>query len=242
MKDFFTGANYLFAGFGLLTKPGLKRFVIIPLVINFILFSLMFVILQHYTSQFASWITAQLPAWLHFISILIWLLFFLGFFFIFVYVFAALGAIVAAPFNGLLAEKVELYLTGKAPIDRGLIDNIKDMPRMVGRQLQILLYFLPRAMLILILFFIPVVHWLAIILWFLFCAWFLTLQYLDFPTDNHRIPLANVRDFLQMRRATTLGFGMSLMFVLSIPFLNFFAIPAAAAGATKFWIDENRRR
>lgn len=241
MNDFFTGVNYLLAGFGLITKPGVKRFVIIPLVINFLLFSLMFLILHHYTGMLEVWVTSHLPAWLHFIGFVIWLLFFAGFFLIFVYVFAALGAIAAAPFNGLLSEKVELYLTGKAPNDRGLLDNVKDMPRMIGRQFQILSYFLPRGALILILFFIPVVHWLAIILWFLFSAWFLALQYLDFPTDNHRIPLDEVRAFLHARRAVTLGFGMSLMFVMSVPFLNFFAIPAAAAGATKFWVEENRR-
>ncbi len=56
------------------------------------------------------------------------------------------------------------------------------------------------------------------------------------------MPLASVRVFLDRRRAVTLGFGLSLMFVLSIPVINLFAIPAAAAGAVKFWLDEKELR
>ena len=239
MTGFFDGVHYLFAGFGLITKPGLKRFVLIPLVINILLFSLLFVVLKHYTGALEHWVAGYLPAWLHWLGSIVWLLFFLSFFFIFIYAFAALGAVAAAPFNGLLAEKVEMYLTGKPSADRGLFENIKDVPRVLGRQFTIIFYYLPRALLIL-LYFIPVVHGFAVILWFLFSAWFLALQYLDFPTDNHRIPVAEVRAWLDGRRAVTLGFGVSLMFVMSIPVLNFFAIPAAAAGAAKFWVEENR--
>jgi CysZ protein len=241
MTDFFDGVHYLFAGFSLITKPGLKRFVIIPLIINIVLFSLLFILLRHYTGEFSAWAIGYLPNWLHWLSAVIWILFFLSFFLIFIYAFAALGAVAAAPFNGLLAEKVESYLTGVVPVDRGVLANIKDVPRIVGRQFSIIFYYLPRAFLILLLYFVPVVHVFAVVIWFLFSAWFLALQYLDFPTDNHRIPVADVRAWLQARRATTWGFGMSLMFVMSIPGVNFFAIPAAAAGAAKFWVEENRR-
>ncbi len=242
MTEFFDGVHYLFAGFNLITKPGLKRFVIIPLVINILLFTALFFVLQHYTGILHDQISAYLPAWLQWLAAIIWVLFVVGFFFLFIYAFAVLGAITAAPFNGLLAEKVELYLTGKEPVSRSLIENVKDVPRIIGRQFVIVWYYLPRALLIMLLFFVPVVHVIAFLLWFLFSAWFLTLQYLDFPTDNHRIPVASVRSWLDQRRALALGFGVSLMFVMAIPFVNFFAIPAAAAGAAKLWIEENNRK
>jgi CysZ protein len=240
MTSFFDGVHYLFAGFVLITKPGLKRFVILPLLINILLFSLMYVVLHHYAGALNHWIAGYLPSWLQWLNVVFWLVFLVGFFFVFIYAFAALGAIAAAPFNGLLAEKVEVYLTGKTPIDRGLFDNVKDVPRVVGRQLSIVFYYLPRALGILLLYFIPLVHGFAVIMWFVFSAWFLALQYLDFPTDNHRVPLPKVREWLSARRAVTLGFGVSIMFVMSIPILNFFAIPAAAAGAAKFWVEENQ--
>lgn len=240
MTGFFDGVHYLFAGFGLITKPGLKRFVIIPLLINIVVFTLLFLLMKHYMGAFNDWVAGYLPAWLQWLSAVIWLLFFVGFFLVFIYAFAACGAIAAAPFNGLLAEKTEQYLTGQKSVDRGLLENLQDVPRIIGRQFAIIFFYLPRALLILLLFFVPVIHGFAVILWFLFSAWFLAMQYIDFPTDNHRIPVAEVRVWLDERRATTLGFGMSLMLVMSIPVLNFFAIPAAAAGAAKFWVEENR--
>lgn len=242
MRGFFDGVNCLFSGFGLITRPGLKRFVVIPLMINFLLFISLFFVLRHYAHIFHDWAAGYLPAWLQWFAAIVWLFFFAGFFLVFVVAFAAIGALTAAPFNGLLAEKVELYLTGKPLADRGLIENIKDVPRILGRQLAIIGYFVPRALLILVLFLVPAVHIFAVIFWFIFSAWFLALQYIDFPTDNHRIPIAKVRAWLNERRAATFGFGMSLMFVMSIPFVNFFAIPAAAAGAAKFWVEENKSR
>lgn len=146
---------------------------------------------------------------------------------------------VAAPFNGLLAEKVEAYLTGIVPVDRGISATIRDVPRVIGRQLSIIFYYLPRALAILLLYFIPIVQGFAVVIWFLFSAWFLALQFIDFPTDNHRIPVAQVRAWLEARRFATWGFGISLLLVMSLPVLNFFAIPAAVAGATKFWVEEN---
>jgi uncharacterized protein involved in cysteine biosynthesis len=35
-----------------------------------------------------------------------------------------------------------------------------------------------------------------------------------------------------------MGFGVSIMLVMSIPGVNLLAIPAAAAGAAKFWVEE----
>lgn len=236
MTGFFAGVQYFFAGFGLITKPGIKRYVIIPLLINIVMFTLLFMVLRHYMTELNAWATGYLPAWLQWLGYLLWLLFFIGFFLIFVYAFAALGTIAAAPFNGLLAAKIETYLTGEVPANSTWAENLQDIPRIFWRQLCIIGYYLPRAVVILLLCLVPIVHGLALVLWFFFSAWYLTLQYMDFPTDNHRIPLSTVRDSLYVHQATTLGFGVSLMLVMSIPILNFFAIPAAVAGATQYYL------
>jgi CysZ protein len=238
ITGFFDGVHYLLAGFNLIAKPGLRRFVILPVVINIVVFILLFMVLRFYIGGLDEWLVAHLPTWLRWMSIFLWLLFFVGFFLIFIAAFATLGAIIAAPFNSLLAEQVEAYLTGKPCVERSWWENIKDMPRMLGRQFTILFYYLPRALLILLLFLIPLVHAIVIIIWVAFCAWFLAMQYLDFPMDNHRIPVPEMREWLLARRAVAMGFGMSIMLVMSIPGVNLLAIPAAAAGAAKFWVEE----
>lgn len=242
MHHFINGIHYLGQGFHLITKPGLKRFVIIPLIINILLFISLFLLLRYLIGEFNAWFTHFLPAWLHWLSILLWVLFFLGFFVIIVYTFVTITNLLSAPFNSFLAEKVEMYLTHHNLTQRSLWDNIKDVPRVVGRQFAILGYYIPRAILILILFFIPVIHIIAPILAFLFHAWFMTFTYIDYPTDNHRIPIHKVRSWLHERRSLTLGFGVAVLLFSMVPILNFFIIPAAVAGATKCWIDEEKNK
>lgn len=235
-----SGFQYLIDGFRLLSKPGLRRFVVIPLFINIILFVLLFILMRHYMGEFNVWFESYLPAWLKWLGTVLWLLFFISFFLILIYTFVTIANIIAAPFNSLLAEKVEYYLSGSLPESKNLLENIKDMPRIIGRQISILIYYLPRAVFILILFFIPVVQAIAAILWFLFNAWFMTLTYIDYPTDNHRIPLRDVRVWLKQKKGVSFGFGISVLIFTMIPFLNFFTIPAAVAGATKFWVNESK--
>lgn len=237
MKNFIDGVHYLGQGFSLITKPGLKRFVIIPLAINILLFVGLFFLLRYLVAEFNQWFTHFLPTWLHWLSVILWLVFFLGFFVIIVYTFVTIANLLSAPFNSFLAEKVELYLTHHISEQRSLWENIKDIPRIIGRQFSILGYYIPRALLILILFFVPVVHMIIPIIALLFHAWFMALTYVDYPTDNHRIPIRDVRTWLHERRGVSLGFGLAVLFVSMIPILNFFIIPAAVAGATTYWIE-----
>jgi CysZ protein len=237
-----SGVHYLITGFRLISQSGLRRYVAIPLCINMLLFIGLFFLIRHYMSEFNLWFTHFLPTWLHWLSTVLWLLFFISFFLIFIYTFVTVANLISAPFNSLLAEKVEFFLTGRVPKQTSLFENINDVPRIVGRQLAILGYYLPRAIFLLVLFFIPLVQTIAPILWFLFNAWYMTLTYIDYPTDNHRIPLSDVRVWIKQRRFTSLGFGVSVLVATMVPVLNFFIVPAAVAAATQFWVEEQTGR
>lgn len=242
MNNPIIGMGYFIDGFRLIAKPGLKRFVIIPLTINILFFIALFFLLRYYVGEFNQWFAGFLPNWLQWLSAILWLVFLLGFVFFFIFTFVAIANIISAPFNSFLSEKVEHYLTGKAVDERSLVENIKDIPRIVGRQLAIVGYYLPRILVLAILFFIPLVQVAAPILWFLFSAWFLTMTYVDYPTDNHRLPLREVKGWLKQKRWTSLGFGISVLLASMVPVLNFFTIPAAVAGGTKFWLQESGRK
>lgn len=242
MNSLFTGLSYFLDGFELITKPGIKRFVVIPVLINIILFIGLFLVLRHFMQRFDVWFASFLPAWLAWLGILLWVIFFIAFCLIFIYTFVTIANLIGAPFNSLLAEKVEAYLTQTATPDVGFFATIKDMPRSIGRQLGVLAYYFPRACIILFLFFVPLVQTLAPFFWFLFNAWFMAMTYIDYPTDNHRVSLLQTREFLQRRRFTSFGFGISALIITGIPILNFFVMPAAVAGATKFWLQESKIR
>lgn len=240
MDHFILGISYLITGFKLLFKSGLRRFVAIPVLINIVLFIGLFFLLRHYVSEFNAWFAHFLPHWLQWLSYILWLIFIVSFFLIFIYTFVTIANLISAPFNNLLSEKVELYLTGKTPTGRSLWENVKDVPRVVGRQFLILGYYVPRAIAILILFFVPLVQMIAPLIWFVFNAWYLSLTYIDYPTDNHRIPIQDVRVWLKERYWIALGFGFSVLVASMVPVLNFFVIPAAVIGATKFWVETSR--
>lgn len=232
------GMRYLLNGFNLITQRGLRRFVVIPLLINIAIFVGLFFLLGHFMQVFNQWFTQLLPAWLHWLQGVLWIFFFLGFFIIIVYAFVTVANLVSAPFNSFLAEKVELYLTGNLVEERSLLENIKDIPRIIGRQLFILGYYIPRIFMILVLFLVPVIHLIAPLLLFLFNAWFMAMTYLDYPTDNHRIPIHQVRVWMEMNKATSLGFGASILIFSMLPLVNCLVIPAAVAGATQFWVEK----
>src|SRR5687768_9453686 len=111
MNNFMDCIYYLGQGFSLITKPGLKRFVIIPLIINILLFTGLFLLLRYLVVEFNDWFINFLPTWLHWLSILLWVVFFLGFFVIIIYTFVTITNLLSAPFNSFLAEKVEIFLT-----------------------------------------------------------------------------------------------------------------------------------
>jgi CysZ protein len=147
----------------------------------------------------------------------------------------------AAPFNGLLAEKVEQHLTGKNLNTGSSIDMIKDLPRVLGREWTKLKYYLPRALLFLILFWVPVIGQTAApILWFLFTAWMMAIQYCDYPFDNHKVSFDDMKFALKNTKGSSYSFGASVTLFSMIPIVNFIVMPVAICGATSMWVDKYR--
>lgn len=236
------GLYYLLNGFSLIVQPGLKRFVLIPLLINVLLFIGLFFLLQHVFTTINHWFLHFLPHWLQWIGSILWGLFFISFFLVLVYTFVTLANLISAPFNSLLAEKIEAHLTGKRSREQSFSEMIKDTPRVLSRQFAMIKYYLPRALVLLCLFFIPVIQIVAAFIWFLFSAWFMTIQYIDYPSDNQRVPFHEVRQQLGQNRWDAFTFGISILVLMMVPFLNLIVMPAAVAGATQWWIEKIQRQ
>ncbi|MCE3044229.1 sulfate transporter CysZ [Legionella sp. 16cNR16C] len=236
MNDFFLGMMYLSMGFrGLLTK-GLKRFVILPVLFNFLLFSGLFFLLYHYLFPYAYYYLDQLPAWLHFLNVLFLIIFCISFFLLFLSMFTVFFNIIAAPFNGLLAEKAQLLLYGRTI--PGL--SFKDIVfRTIKRQVQFLAYFLPRFLGMCLLFFVPVIHPVYPFLWFWFNAWMLSVQYQDFAMDNNLVDFKEMRQKMRGNRLLSLGFGFSINLASFIPLLNLFSMPAAVIGGVMLFCERH---
>jgi CysZ protein len=235
-----SGASYFFEGFSLIKTKGLKRFVFVPLFINLLLFSLAFYFLWSQLELAINYVINFIPDFLGWLKAaiyyLLWPIAVITVLLIFGLIFGTLANWIAAPFNGLLSEKVERYLTGQDMGNEGLLSAIKDVPRTLDRELSKVLYFIPRAAGFLILFFLlPVI---GQILWFLFTAWMMAIQYCDYPFDNHKIAFKQMRDDLNQRKGKCFSFGIMVSIFSLIPIVNFLVVPVAICGATSLWVDE----
>lgn len=236
-----TGAYYFLRGWQLITQPGLRTFVILPLLVNFILFGGAFIWLFSHLGDWLDMALGALPNWLHWLQWLLWPIAVMAILLTFSFTFAMVGNLIAAPFNGFLSEKVELHLTGQPLDDASLADLIKDIPRVLVREWSKLLYWLPKAIGLLLLFIIPAIgQTIAPLLWFLFTAWMLAIQYIDYPFDNHKISFAQMRDELKQQRGLNLTFGALVSFATTLPIINLIIMPVAVCGATAIWVDHYR--
>ncbi|NTS77370.1 sulfate transporter CysZ [Catenovulum sp. SM1970] len=229
--------NYFLSGFSLISQKGLKRFVFIPLIINIIIFTGAFIYLLNQLSSLNEWVLSLLPSWLTWLSYLVGpfvvLLTLLSFYFL----FTAVANFIAAPFNGILSERVQALLTGEKPnVEESFNQMLK---RSLQREWQKLVYSIPKTIGFFILFWIP---FIGPVLWFLFGAWMLAIQYCDYPFDNHQIEFNEMRDELWQNKGQSFSFGTSALICTMIPILNFLVMPVAVCGATKLWVEKYHRR
>lgn len=232
----FKGFGYIFTGLSLITQRGIRPFVLVPLMINIVLFSGGIWLAK---SQLEYWMARLLPGWLTWLEWLLWPIFAVLIFFVVFYVFAIVANILAAPFNSVLAEKVEARLNGQPIPD---FAGYQSLPALITRtfrsELSKLWYMGKWFVLLLILTVIPGVNILAPIAWTLFGAWMLAIEYADYPMGNHNLFFRDELAVLKKNRAEALGFGWLLSLMTAVPVLNFLSMPVGVAGGTAMWVKQ----
>ena len=234
-----SGPQYLKEGLKLMLSPGLRLFVLLPLLINLLVFAGLISLAVNEFSALLDALMPSLPTWLSFLYYLIWPLFVVLVVVLVFFTFTLLANIIAAPFNGFLAEKVEVVVRGEDHFPPFSWSELGAMvPRTVGREMRKLAYFLPRAALLLVLTFVPVINLVAPVLWIVFGIWMMAVQYIDYPADNNKMSWNDMLAWLRQKRWQSMSFGGVTYLALLIPGLNILMMPAAVAGATVFWVHE----
>lgn len=234
-----SGAGYLLQGIGLIARPGLRRFVVVPLLVNIVVFSAGIAAGVHWFEGFLTWMNARIPGWLNWHGWLDWVLwpvFVVLLLLLVFYGFGLLANLIAAPFNSLLAEQVERHLNGQLPdAEGGFKRLLRELIPTLWDETKKTLYALAWTIPCLLLLWIPVV---GAVLWFLFSAWIAAVQYADYPMGNHGLKFREMRRRLRERRMLSLSFGAAASGLAMVPVLNFIAMPSAVAGATALWVRE----
>ena len=234
-----SGPDYLRQGLKLVLSPGLRLFVLLPLGINLVLFVGLIYFAGHEFSLWVNQLMPELPTWLSFLNYILWPLFVTLVVLMVFFTFTMVANIIAAPFNGFLAEKVEVVVTGKDEFPAfSWAELLAMVPRTLSREMRKLAYYLPRAVGLLVLSLIPGVNVIAAPLWLMFGVWMMAIQYIDYPADNHKLSWQDMLAWLRRKRWASLSFGGSVYLVLLIPVVNILMMPAAVAGATVFWVRE----
>ncbi len=238
IRDFLSGAGYVARGFSLLKQPGLRRFIAIPLLINTLLFAV------------ASWwawglvekyVLGGLPGWLEWLAWILIPIFSVAILVAVFYTFTLVANLIGAPFNAILAEKVEQLLDGKPIQQKSNISSMaSDAVKSIFSELRKLLYLLTYSIPLLILIFIPGVNAFVPFLWLAFSAWMMSLEYMDCPMGNHGFTFKQQRKLLKKNRWLAWGFGSVVLLMTLIPIVNFFAMPVGVIGATVLWVEKLR--
>ena len=181
--DVTIGIQALARGLRLLNKPGVRIYVIIPFCLNLLLFGALIWYGFSLFTPMVEWMMSFVPSVLDFLEWFIWLFFGTLAAVTVFFTFTPVANIVAAPFNALMAEKIEIHLTGHAPSsDIGFAKMALDA---ISSQLRKLVYILLWALGLFLVSLVPVVNLVAPVLWVVFGSWLLSLEYFDYPMGNH---------------------------------------------------------
>ena len=214
----------LLKGAPLLWHKKLRKYVLVPIAVNLILFSTMMYLGYHYVGVL---IVQFIPGWLQWLDWLIYPLFFISFFVAGFFTFTLIANLIASPFYGGLAAKTLHILNDQT-------GEIQEQPilSVLGSELKRMGYLLSRAIPIVIISIIPGVNLIAPVLWGLFGAWGISMEYFAYPLENEGILFSEQRQALKIIRVGALSFGGMVIFALMIPVLNIFIPPIAVISAT----------
>jgi CysZ protein len=215
-----------FRGVKLLGTPGLRKFLVVPVLINIVLYSAALLLGYFYMADL---INQFIPGWLQWLSWILWPLFFISFFIAGFFTFTVLANLIAAPFYGKLSAKALAIITG-----RSYVSADQPLAKVILAELKRLGYLVISAIPLLVLSIIPGLNVIAPFLWALFGAWGMAMEYMAYPLENEGLLFSEQKRLLKSMRLGALSFGGIAVLGLTIPLLNIIVAPAAVIGATVY--------
>ncbi len=225
----FFAVKCLWQGVKLLNHPQLRKYLLIPLFINLVLYSGAFVLGYHFV---AALLQQFIPDWLHWLNWILWPLFFVSFLLIVFFSFTLVANLIAAPYYSLLSAKVLQIINGQDHVIAAQPWN-----QVFFGELHRIGYILLRILPLLALFLVPVANLLAPLLWAVFAAKSIAMEFMAYPLESRGLPFPEQRQCLKQANLGMLSFGGITGIALTLPIINLFAGQAAVIGATIYVND-----
>lgn len=237
ISDLISGASCFLRGIALIKNPGLRRFVLIPLTVNILIFAAaVFIGASYYNTLTEKLLPKDISWWYGIIEAAVWLIFTLIIMLVSFFTFNLTANFIAAPFNSVLSENVDRHLTGRSAPEQTGFRNIASsiLPSLAG-ELKKLFYFISIGSVLLPGLLIPGINLIIPLLWGIFTSWLLAIEYMAYPMENNGLYFSDVKALLKKNRAIALGFGLTVMLAGLVPVVNLIVMPAAVTGATILW-------
>lgn len=222
-------------GLAWLGKAPLRKFLLIPILINLVLYSVALGIGYFYLSDLINYL---IPAWLHWLSWLLWPLFFILFAVVGFFSFSILANLIASPFYGKLAGKTMELIIQTKPSEADEEEypefdlSEPNWLHVMFGELRRISYLIKWMLVLVIISIIPGINLLAPLLWALFGAWGCALEFFAYPLENKGMLFPEQKNLASSMRLGTLSFGGVALLGLGIPFFNLIVAPVAVIAAT----------
>jgi CysZ protein len=246
LHDFSTGFHAPFAAFRFLRNHRqLIKYIFIPFAVNVIVFSLVVYLSLHLFKIYVAHHIPQGEAWYWFLlNYFAWFLAILLTAVLTFFSFTVVGTLIASPFNDILSEQTERILTGTAGGESfDLIVFLKDAGRVLIDESRKMLFFVSVMLLLLLLNLIPVA---GSLLYPVFSTglviFFLAIEYTGYVFSRKHLSYKEQRTYILHRKSLWAGFGLGLLLMLAIPFLQFLCIPLGVIGATRLYFEGKDER
>jgi len=231
--------HHFFSAIRTLSRPEYRKYILIPLLVNLILFVILTSILVVMFSDLMTFILDYVPSWLHFMASMLWFVFGMALLIIYGLSFTFITNLIAAPFNGFLAEKIQREQGIPLPEGESTMGLIT---RTLWREVIKITYFIAYGLLVMVLLFlisfIPFVNLAIPVLAFLWSSWCVAIQYMDYSADNYQQEFSELRKMALKPTIKTFSFGGGVSLLSMIPIVNIFVMPLAVAAGTQLWIKD----
>lgn len=223
-----SGPACLIQGYRLLARPRLRRFLLLPLLGNLLLFGLATLLTWWLIDlAVASWV----PIGWDWLSWVLLPLAFAALVLVFLLGFTLLANLLLGPFLGSLAAAVREEM-GWPPTAAPVLGWWAS----TRMELRRLLYVLLCLTGVFLLGWVPVLQLLAPPLGVAVSAWLLAVEFTAHPLGLRAAALGDQLRILRGHRVSALGFGLAALGLLLVPMLNLLLVPAAVVGAT-LWVE-----
>lgn len=230
----------LLEGLGLLRHRQIRWLVVVPLLLNLIMFVGATLFLIDLAGGWFDWLMSKVPDWLDWLVWLLWVMFAALLLVFYAYTFTLAANLVGSPFYGIIAERVMALERGEPVTDQSGLVQVAW--RSFCRELDKLLWVLPRtlgvALLTLLAVFIPLLNSIAPAISAVWAAWSLGAEYLDYAADVDGVSFPGLRLRMAQRRLRSLTFGGSALVAAAIPLLNMVMLPASVVAGSLLWCRE----